>query len=253
MATGIDHVVIAVPDPDAAAAELTERLGLAFTGGGRHPGLGTFNRLAFLGDAYLELIGVEDADAAQGWAVGRAAVRALERGGGFATWALADDAIRATVARLRANGSRIGEPVHGSRVGGDGQPTEWWTATLPELGPELPPFLIQHAAVGDEWGHRAMAARRSFMHPLGSSVRLASLELTAPDPSALASDCLVELGLGFVRDGDMASSSIGGHSVRLAPSTAADLPATVLISAEFGAPRRAEVLGVRVEVRPSSV
>ena len=58
MPSGIDHVVIAVADPDAAAAELTERVGLAFTAGGRHEGLGTFNKIAFLGDGYLELMGV---------------------------------------------------------------------------------------------------------------------------------------------------------------------------------------------------
>ena len=66
MPSGIDHVVIAVADPDASAAELTEKVGLAFTAGGCHEGLGTFNRIAFLGDAYLELMGVEDAAAAQG-------------------------------------------------------------------------------------------------------------------------------------------------------------------------------------------
>ena len=38
MASGIDHLVIAVNDPDAAAAELTETVGLAFTAGGRHVG-----------------------------------------------------------------------------------------------------------------------------------------------------------------------------------------------------------------------
>ena len=53
MASGIDHLVIAVPDPDAAAAELTDALGIVFIGGGQHPGLGTFNRIAFLGEAYL--------------------------------------------------------------------------------------------------------------------------------------------------------------------------------------------------------
>src|SRR3972149_3530581 len=105
MPTGIDHVVIAVADPDAAAAELTERAGLAFTGGGRHPGLGTFNRLPVLGGARPGPAGVEDKLAAQGWAIGRAALRALEEGGGFATYGLLDDGIRATVARLQANGS----------------------------------------------------------------------------------------------------------------------------------------------------
>ena len=60
MLLGIDHLVIAVRDPDAAAATIERDLGIAFTGGGRHDAWGTFNRLAFLGDSYLELIGVFD-------------------------------------------------------------------------------------------------------------------------------------------------------------------------------------------------
>ena len=45
MLAGIDHVVLAIVDPDAAAARLAEKLGLDATGGGRHEALGTFNRL----------------------------------------------------------------------------------------------------------------------------------------------------------------------------------------------------------------
>ncbi|HEX5825890.1 MAG TPA: VOC family protein, partial [Candidatus Limnocylindrales bacterium] len=60
MITGIDHLVIAVEDPDAAAETMEADLGLAVTGGGRHEGAGTYNRLAFLGETYLELIGVYD-------------------------------------------------------------------------------------------------------------------------------------------------------------------------------------------------
>ena len=39
------------------AAELEASVGLGATGGGRHPGQGTVNRLVWLGDSYLELIG----------------------------------------------------------------------------------------------------------------------------------------------------------------------------------------------------
>ena len=74
-ALGIDHLVIAVADPDAASAELEAKLGLAPGGGGRHDRLGTFNRLVSLGDTYLELIGVFDrAAAASSW-IGADAVR----------------------------------------------------------------------------------------------------------------------------------------------------------------------------------
>ena len=95
MLLGIDHLVIAVRDPDAAAAELERDAGLAFTGGGRHEAMGTFNRLAFLGDTYLELIGVFDrglVESSVTFAVGRASMAVLDEGReGLATYALATD------------------------------------------------------------------------------------------------------------------------------------------------------------------
>lgn len=219
MASGIDHVVIAVNDPDAAAGELTEKVGLAFTAGGRHAGLGTFNRIAFLGDAYLELLGVDDPTAAAAWPIGAAAVRALERGGGFATYGLLDDAIRNTVARLQANGSSIGPVVPGSRDRPDGELVAWWTATPPQLGPDRPPFLIKHLNAGAEWGADARAARRAFVHPVGAPVRLIGLELAVADPLNLAAACSRELSLAFTAVGETAShgavAAIGPHTVVL--------------------------------------
>lgn len=219
MASGIDHIVIGVNDPDAAAAELTDEVGLAFTAGGRHAGMGTFNRIAFLGDAYLELMGVDDPVAAAGWPIGAATVRALESGGGFATYGLVDDAIRNTVARLQANGSEIGPVIHGSRERPDRELVEWWTASSPELGPDQPPFLIKHLAAGPEWGIDAVAARRAFVHPIGAPVRLLGIELGVPDPVDLAGRCAQQVGLEFSAIGEMgrdgAVATIGRQTVRL--------------------------------------
>jgi len=249
MPSGIDHVVIAVADPDASAAELTEKVGLAFTAGGRHEGLGTFNRIAFLGDAYLELMGVEDAAAAQGWAIGRAAVRALEAGGGFATYGLVDEAIRVTVPRLQVNGSRIGPVEHGSRELPEGGRVEWLSATPSELGPDRPPFLIRHLDDGAEWGADALAARRAFVHPLGSPAVIERLDLAIPDPQALAADCYRDLDLEFWAVGSMAVCSVGGHVIRLvsnAPET------TIVIRAVVDATRTVRTLGVRFEIQATS-
>ena len=91
MLLGIDHIVLAVDDPDVAAAAIEQDLGLHPAGGGRHEAQGTFNRLVWLGDSYLELIGVFDRElAARSW-IGPAVLAALERGGGLATWAIAVD------------------------------------------------------------------------------------------------------------------------------------------------------------------
>jgi catechol 2,3-dioxygenase-like lactoylglutathione lyase family enzyme len=215
MPSGIDHLVIAVADPDAAAAELTEVLGLAFTAGGRHAGLGTFNRIAFLGDAYLELMGVDDRDAAKGWPIGAAAVDALDSDGGFATWALADEAIQVTVRRLQANGSSIGGVTRGSRERPDGELVEWWSAMPPQLAPDLPPFLIKHLEAGAEWGAEALAERRAFLHPIGGPVTLLGIQLAVADPVRLAAACGVQVGLEFQSIGSAAVASVGRQTIRL--------------------------------------
>jgi catechol 2,3-dioxygenase-like lactoylglutathione lyase family enzyme len=250
MPNGIDHVLIAVADPDASAAELTEKVGLAFTGGGRHLGLGTHNRIAFLGDAYLELIGVEDAAAAQGWAIGAAAVRALEHGGGFATYALVDEAIRVTVPRLQANASSIGPVEAGSRERPDGDVVEWLTATPPVLGPDRPPFLIKHLETGAEWGPDALAARRAFVHPIGSPAVIERLDIAVADPQALAADCYRDLGLEFWAVGSMAVCSVGRHVIRL---IADEQETTIVIGAAIASPRSVPALGLRFEVLPATL
>jgi hypothetical protein len=159
MLRGIDHLVIAVADLDAATAELEAALGLAFTAGGSHPGAGTANRIAFFGEPYLELIAVEDEALARNRPIGAAALHALEAGGGLATYALLDDALEMTVAELRANNSAIGEATPGSRERPDGERVAWATATFERLGPDRPPFLIHHTATGAEWSHAALAER----------------------------------------------------------------------------------------------
>ena len=122
-------------------------LGIAFTGGGRHEAWGTFNRLAFLGDTYLELIGVFDralarlrdgigggtgdagrprrgrrgpGDVRPGDGRHRGRRRAPARGG------IADRRARRRVAR----DGRTARSCAGDGVGG--------------LGPDDPPFLIEH-------------------------------------------------------------------------------------------------------------
>ena len=220
MLLGIDHLVIAVRDPDAAASTLERDLGIAFTGGGRHEAWGTFNRLAFLGDTYLELIGVFDralAGSATGSAVARATLAVLDAGGeGLASFALATDDIEGDVERLRAGGSAISPPVDGSRARPDGEVVRWRTAAA-SVGPGEPPFLIEHEYAGAEWGDAARAARAAFEHPAGGRVRLTQLEVPAADPTTMASAIEQAIGLPFEPSGDGGlESRIGPQVVRLA-------------------------------------
>jgi Glyoxalase-like domain len=251
MIRGIDHLVIACADPNAAAEELERGLGLACTGGGRHPEGGTWNRIAWLADgSYLELIGVEDREAALATPVGAAVVAVLdELGGGLATYALSDDAIELTVAALSAAGSSIGEARHGSRRRDDGELVEWWVA-FPEvsLGPSRTPFLIQHSLVGAEWGRSALTERASFRHPIGSPVILARLDIATQDPPSTAAVLHEELEIDFWAVADLAVAEIGPHVVRLVPQREMPVPAVVTLGAAIEAPRTVELFGMRFDV-----
>lgn len=251
MIHGIDHLVIACADPNAAAEELEAGLGVACTGGGRHPDGGTWNRIAWLADgSYLELIGVEDREAAMATPVGAAVVATLdEHGGGLATYALRDDAIELTVAALQAAGSSIGPVRHGSRRRDDGELVEWWVAfPAAPLGPSSTPFLIQHALVGAEWGHAALAERAAFRHPIGSPVILSRLDVATEDPPSTAAVLHEELQIDVWAVADLAVADIGQHVVRLVPEREMPVPAVVTLGAEIEAPRTVELLGLRFDV-----
>jgi len=255
MLLGIDHLVIAVGDLDTAAAGLEGALGLAATGGGRHATGGTHNRLIFLGDAYLELIGVWDRGLALAHPIGAVVVRALDAGApGLVTYALATDGARREAAALRAAGSPISEAVPGARTRPDGAIVAWQCAFPPALGPTEPPFLIEHELAGPEWGDEARRARAQLVHPFGGSARLVGLELVVPDPAAVARSyertvgVVLPPGAGAVpgeREG-----RVGEHGIRLVPATPASTgtapPARVGIAGTAGPHALADLFGVRI-------
>src|SRR4051794_12876701 len=185
MLIGLDHVVLATPDPDAAAAELESRLGLASTGGGRHDALGTVNRLVWLGDAYLELVGVFDvALATRSW-LGKPVLAALETGsGGLLTWAVAVDDLEETLRWAPPDGGLIG-PQDGERRRPDGTIVRWRLARPAELSPTAP-FLIEHDLGAAEWTPAERAGRAEERHPLGGRARLAGLEVLTASPAIAA-------------------------------------------------------------------
>ncbi|HET8570691.1 MAG TPA: VOC family protein [Candidatus Limnocylindria bacterium] len=248
MLRGVDHIAIAAPDPDAAAAALEDLVGLSAQGGGRHEAFGTRNRLAWLADgSYLELLGVEDEAAAASWPMGAAAIGALRTGGGFAAYALDDRPLEPDVHALRGYGSQIGDPVRGSRRRDDGEVVEWWTALPPRIGPDGLPFLIEHVMVGAEWGTHALNERAGYRHPIGSPVRLVRVDVAVDDPAASAAEHSKQLGMLFQAAGDLAVCTVGQHVVRLVPRSVAAASLVVTLAAA-AAPRTADLLGVRFVV-----
>ena len=243
MSLRIDHLVLAVPDPAVAADEMEERLGLRATAGGRHDRLGTFNRLVWLGDSYLELIGVLDPErAARSW-IGRPTLRALERGGGLATWAIATDSIDAAVVAGMLAGLAVEGPVDGERARPDGRLVRWRLATLGPLGPDEPPFLIEHDTTAAEWTPEERRERQTQTHPIGDAVRLAFLDLNVPDPRAFAASLQGPLGSMF--DDDIGTLTAGLDRQRLRLSAGGAEPLIGLVVSSPIRAREVEWLGCR--------
>ena len=104
----IDHVLIATADLDVAVARLRETHGLTPSGGGRHAGIGTENRIVALGRGYLELISVVDPAEALSSPLGAAfAARIARRGEGLMGWAVAVEDVAAEAERTGSELSAI--------------------------------------------------------------------------------------------------------------------------------------------------
>jgi hypothetical protein len=151
----LDHVIIAVGDLDAAAAQLLDEHGLDSVFGGRHEGLGTANRIVPLGETYLELIGIDDPDAASENPFGRTVLRFAADGEGLFAWAVATDDI---VMRGRWIGS---QPAAGSRVRPDGTELRWRMAGLDgSMADRSLPFFLQWDSPPHEHPGRTPVAHR---------------------------------------------------------------------------------------------
>jgi hypothetical protein len=175
----VDHVLIAVADLDQGAERLEREHGLLAVGGGRHPGLGTANRIVPLGEQYLELIAVADAAEAAGSRLGRRVKAALGEGRTFVDWALRTSDLDALRGRLRDAGWELPPGWEGSRPRPDGVVLRWRTQDLETtLGPTAIPFVI-------EWDipDGMHPGRLPAKHPSGAT-RLAKVGVAAHEPEA---------------------------------------------------------------------
>src|SRR5437764_182152 len=145
MLTRLDHPIVAVRDLDRAI-EVYQRLGFEVIRGGRNPGIGTHNALIRFGLDYLELLSVEDREAAvRNHPRGRELVEFLNRHeGGLLSFVVASDDIDADVARADANGFFPGRTVAMERVRPDGKVLRWRLLMTGETTFRQPwPMLIQ--------------------------------------------------------------------------------------------------------------
>jgi catechol 2,3-dioxygenase-like lactoylglutathione lyase family enzyme len=138
----VDHVVVMVPDLEAAIRDYTQ-LGFTVVRGGSHPA-GTHNALiAFADGAYVELIAFERKNPQhRWWAV-------AQKGGGLIDFCMRTDDLAGDRATFRAAGVEM-EIAPGERVRPDGYRLRW---TLAQPGPPyafVAPFLIEDETPREE-------------------------------------------------------------------------------------------------------
>jgi hypothetical protein len=215
-----------------------------------------------LGDAYLELIAVTDPErAATSW-IGAPTLLALKHGGGLATYALASDDLAGDVGRIRSAGSSIVGPIAGERRRPDDRFVRWSLAHPQRLGPDEPPFLIEHDATAAEWTPAEREARANETQPIGGQVRLVRLEVPVPEVHRVTMRYVRTLGITFrpsLAGRGARDATIGNQAIRLRPSAriggpgAAGSEPTVVLSVaggDGGGSREATLLGCRFVAAP---
>jgi 4-hydroxyphenylpyruvate dioxygenase-like putative hemolysin len=196
--THVDHVLIAVPDLDEAAEQYA-KLGFHVTEGGTHPGRGTANRLVVLESGYLELISIQDREAA--WPE---LVRHWDRYGfGFFTFAFASDDLDADVDRFKSRTAagitslKVEEIQEGALETPGGKRRGWRSALV--SGGNINPFLIQHDSTGADLRNRLFGDRPPQAHPIGYG-RIDRLEVVFP--SLAEGESYFRDGYGLQRVGE---------------------------------------------------
>ena len=95
-----------------------------------------------------------------------------------------------------------------------------------------------------------MAARRGFVHPIGSPVVIEQLQIAVPDPLGLAADCRRDLGMEFQLIGDVAVSPVGRQVIRLVGGGGEP---SLVIGAGVGEARTVTALGMCFEIVPATL
>jgi catechol 2,3-dioxygenase-like lactoylglutathione lyase family enzyme len=198
MLRGVDHIVIAVPELDAAA-KAYRALGFTVVPGGRHP-VGTHNALiAFEDGSYIELIAFYDPNPRHKW------WEPLRRGGGLVDFCMQTDALMADTRALRAAGVAIDDPSPLSRKRPDGYQLRWVLSIPREPHRGVAPFLIE-----DETPRRERVPRRT-RHANGAT-GIGTITIALADPGQAGAWFARALG---ARAAVARRADVGGTGVRL--------------------------------------
>jgi catechol 2,3-dioxygenase-like lactoylglutathione lyase family enzyme len=172
MLTGIDHLVVAVPDLDAARQSYTD-LGFTVVPGGRHP-IGTHNALiAFADGSYVELIAFYEPNADHRW------WQPLQRGGGLVDFCMQTDDLRGDMQRFREAGVALDDPRPLTRKRPDGFELRWVLSIPRGADRGVAPFLIHDETPRDE------RVPRQRVHPNGAT-GVGTVTVAVQDEAAVA-------------------------------------------------------------------
>jgi len=173
MFSGVDHIVIAVRDLDAAVQHYTDA-GFTAVFGGRH-NIGTHNGLiAFADGSYVELIAFLKPSTSHPWHA------ALDKGGGLVDFCMQTDDLAADVELLRCAGATMSDPSPMTRDRPDGYRLSWMLSIpAPPFSGQVP-FLIKDETPRDERVPRDRTHRND-------AAGLASVTVAVEDPDASCS------------------------------------------------------------------
>ena len=168
----LSQVIYGVQNLDVATRQIESR-GFTVVDGGRHPGLGTANRIVPLGDAYFEILGIVDRQEALRNPFGSALIHQTQQGNRLVRWSLRTDDI-GEIARERGL-----TPENRSRLRPDGTLLTWKAAGLSlSLAEGWLPFFMQW---DDPAHYPGSLAAQHMVQPQG----IAWLEITPKDPLRL--------------------------------------------------------------------
>ena len=143
MLTGVDHIVVAVADLEAAVKDYTD-LGFTVVRGGKHP-RGSHNALIGFSDgAYFEILAFYEPMPEHRW------WQPTQRGGGVVDFCMMTDDLQGDTIALRRAGAEMSDPRPGARARPDGYQVRWVSSIPVAQFSRLMPFVIQDETPRDE-------------------------------------------------------------------------------------------------------
>jgi len=238
----LDHVMIVVPDLDAAVDQYA-RLGFRVVPGGRHVGAGTHNALIRFGLDYLELLAIADPVEASQFEAQRRIERFASQGGGAFLYVLATDDLARDLAAARKRGLPVEPPRRMSRRRPDGTLLQWQLGDIAPLG-EAPncPSLIQWEEPDERLAQRYAREGEVGGHPNGAR-RWMEIVVGVPDVKEALER--YRQAYGLEPDGDV--FHVRGSTIRLQPGQGIErLVIEATQDARFPAD---QACGVEIELR----